>query len=116
MRSACPPHNWPGAWASASNGVTALEKGELELATQLNTLARVADALDCELVYALVPRTSLTEMVESQARRKAVQHLRWVAHHSRLEDQADDSDLEDQIADLAEEFKRRRDLWSEERR
>ena len=96
--------------------VAALEQGELQLATQLNTLTRVANALDCELVYALVPRTSLTEMVEEQAKRKAVQHLRWVAHHSRLEDQADNSNLDDQIKDLAEEFKSRRDLWSDEHR
>ena len=37
--------------------VTALEQGELRLSIQLNTLKRVANALDCELVYAQVPKS-----------------------------------------------------------
>ena len=93
--------------------IATLERGEMELTVQLNTLQRVADALDCELVYALVPRTSLTEMVKAQARLKAVQHHSWVAHHSRLEDQESDDRLNDQIEDLVGEFENRRDLWSD---
>ena len=93
--------------------IAALERAELELAIQLGTFHRVAEALDCELVYALVPRRSLTEMVEAQATRKALQHLRWIAHHSRLEDQESDDSLHDQVQDLAEEFASRRDLWSD---
>ena len=61
----------------------------------------------------LVPRTSLTEMVKAQARRKAVQHLSWITHHSRLEDQESDDRLDDQIEDLVGEFENRRDLWSD---
>ncbi len=92
--------------------ITALEQGELRLSIQLNTLKRVADALDCELIYALVPRTSLTEAVKEQARRKAEQHLEWVAHHSRLENQETDDILNARTEDLAEELTNRRGLWS----
>ena len=92
--------------------VTALEHAELRFSVQLNTLKRVADAVDCELVYVLVPRTSLTETVKRQARRKAEQHLGWVAHHSRLENQETDDSLDARIEELAEELTNRRGLWS----
>ena len=92
--------------------VAALEQAERQLAIQLNTLERVADALDCHLVYALVPRTSLNEAVKAQAKRKAVQLLRRAAHHSRLENQASNDSTGARIEDLSEELANRRGLWS----
>ena len=95
--------------------VPAIERGERELTLKLDTLTRVANALNCDLVYALVPRTSLDGMVDVQARRRAVKHLRNVVVHSQLEDQeVTPDDLETQIDDLAYEFRRRRDLWRTE--
>ena len=95
--------------------IPAIERGERERTLKLDTLARVADAMQCDLVYALVPRTSLNGMVEIQARLSAIKHLRNVMAHSRLEDQeVTPDDLEAQIADLAAEFQQRRDLWRAE--
>ncbi len=92
--------------------IPAIERGERERRLKLDTLTRVADAMQCDLVYALVPRTSLNGMVDAQARLCAIRHLQSVMAHSRLEDQeVTPEDLEAQIADLAFEFKRRRDLW-----
>ena len=95
--------------------IPAIERGERELTLKLDTLTRAADALNCDLVYALVPRTSLDGMVADQARHRAVEHLRNVVVHSQLEDQeVTPDDLEAQIDDLAYEFRRRRDLWRTE--
>ena len=95
--------------------ISAIERGEREQTLKLDTLIRVADALNCDLVYALVPRSSLDSMVSDQARRCAVKHLQGVMAHSRLEDQeVTPDDLEAQIDDLAAEFLRRRDLWRTE--
>lgn len=95
--------------------IPAIERGEKELTLKLDTLTRVADALNCDLVYALVPRTSLDGMVADQARRRAARHLRNVVVHSQLEDQeVTPDDLEAQIDDLAYDFRRRRDLWRTE--
>ena len=47
--------------------VTQLERSEAGGVIQLDTLWRAADALDCDLVYALVPRTSLDEIVSERA-------------------------------------------------
>ena len=92
--------------------VPAIERGERERTIKLDTLSRAADAMNCDLVYVLVPRTGLDEMVADQSRRRAIKHLRNVIAHSRLEDQeVTPDDLGAQIADLAAEFRQRRDLW-----
>ena len=89
-----------------------IERSEQRLTIKLHTLQRAADALECDLVYFLRPRRSLNELVMSQAHRKAGEHLGWVAHQSRLEDQVvldEDSHLDD----LAAEFVDHRGLWTE---
>ncbi len=91
-----------------------IEHSELRDTIKLDTLRRAADALDCDLVYFLIPRSSLDETIRAQARRKASDHLERVAHHSRLEDQAltaDDTNAE--IDALASTLADRRGLWSE---
>lgn len=92
--------------------VSVIEQGETRGTIKLETLRRAASALDCELVYALVPRTSLSEAVRSQARRKAAGHLRNVQHHMRLEDQAVTGTGEDELEDVARELIDRRGLWT----
>lgn len=94
--------------------VPAIERGEQDMTIKLDTLMRAADALGCELVYALVPRTSLDDMVANQARRRATGVLRRVTQHARLEDQQPtDADLTEQIEELAAELAERRGLWRE---
>lgn len=94
--------------------VPAIERGEQNMTIKLDTLMRAADALGCELVYALVPRTSLDDMVANQARRRATGVLRRVTQHARLEDQQPtDADLTEQIEELAAELAERRGLWRE---
>lgn len=92
-----------------------LEQSELHDTIKLETLRRAADALDCDLVYFLVPRSSLDDAVKAQAQRKAARHLRNIAHHSRLEDQAvSHADTTAQLDELAAGFIDRRGLWSED--
>jgi predicted DNA-binding mobile mystery protein A len=91
-----------------------LEQSELRDSIKLDTLRRAADALECDLVYFLVPRAGLDETVKAQAARKAAGHLGGVAHHSRLEDQTvGDDDTAAQLEELAGRFIDRRGLWSD---
>lgn len=69
-------------------GVRKLEAAESADAITLASLRKLAQALDCELHYALVPRSSLTQRIEDQARAVAQEHLRPVSHSMALEDQA----------------------------
>lgn len=71
--------------------ITALEKSEMEDSITLETLRRAAEALDCRLVYAFVPRESLDEMVMARARAVADKKLSRVDHTMRLENQSIDS-------------------------
>ena len=65
-----------------------MERLEATGATTLKTLRRAAEAMDCVLVYALVPKTSLKETLRKQARRKVRQDMARASHTMALEDQA----------------------------
>jgi predicted DNA-binding mobile mystery protein A len=67
--------------------VASMERSEASDKIQLSTLRRVANTLDCDLVYALVPRTGLESTVRLQAGRKLTPHLHAVAQTMSLEDQ-----------------------------
>ena len=66
-----------------------LEKSEAEYRITLGSLRAAADALDCELVYALVPKHgSIRELSEQHARNQASENVRAVEHTMALENQA----------------------------
>jgi predicted DNA-binding mobile mystery protein A len=66
-----------------------LEKGEAEDRITLKSLRVVANALDCDLVYALVPRAaSMEELLENRVRTEARQRVLGVEHSMALENQA----------------------------
>lgn len=91
-----------------------VEASELQGGVKLDTLRRAADALNCDLVYFLVPRSSLEATVREQARRKAAAHLGRVAHHSLLEEQElPASAAAGQLDRFAEGLVDRRGLWSD---
>jgi predicted DNA-binding mobile mystery protein A len=66
-----------------------LEKGEAEDRATLKSLRAAANALDCDLVYALVPRaSSMQELIENRARAEAKNRVLGVEHSMALENQA----------------------------
>lgn len=67
--------------------VAEMEKAETQGNITLKSLRRAAEAMECELVYALVPKTTLEDTLRVQAEKKAKQHMQIVAHTMRLEDQ-----------------------------
>jgi predicted DNA-binding mobile mystery protein A len=92
--------------------VQRLELSEAEGTIQLSSLRRAAEALDCEVVYALVPRKTLRETYDAAARAVARRELGRVGHSMALEDQAvgDDEDEERLRRFIAEELDPR-ELW-----
>lgn len=92
--------------------VTNLEASERAGTAQLATLRRAADALDCDLVYAFVPRTSLDETVRRRATDVARREVARVDRTMLLEGQAIDADtLEAHVAAFAERLVDDRTLW-----
>lgn len=65
-----------------------MERLEANGATSLKTLRRAAEAMDCVLVYAIVPKTTLKETLLKQARQKVRQDMARASHTMALEDQA----------------------------
>jgi predicted DNA-binding mobile mystery protein A len=73
------------------------EKAEAEDRITLRSLRAAANALDCDLVYALVPRAgSMQALLEQRARAEARRNVLGVEHSMALEDQAV-GDIEDAI-------------------
>lgn len=107
------------------SSVSRLEQRERDDTITLGALRRAADALDCDLIYAVVPRRPLggacganilDAVIEARARQLAELQVGRVAHTMHLEDQRV-SEVEYQIqideraAALAE---RPRQLWEPE--
>ena len=74
----------------------AIEQAERTGAITLESLRRAARALDCEVVYALVPRKPLEELTVDRAFALAKRRLAHTRHSMVLEDQsvAADDELE----------------------
>lgn len=96
----------------AGPSVAKLEQSELSGSISIGRLADAARALDCTLVYALVPNTSLEDTVQRQARTIAAETLGYVANTMRLEDQAVEPDREaDQLERQARAVIESSRLW-----
>ena len=87
-------------------GVSSLEVSEMKETISLESLQRVAKALDCQLVYALVPRHSLTHTVERRRQRIARADLDIVLDGKTIKE------YRDLVAAYAQSVKRER-LWRE---
>ena len=84
--------------------VIALEQSEAKGSIELATLRRAAEALDCTLVYALVPKRPLETTIRERARAYLRRQLEPVEHSMLLEDQAvAGGDLESQIDEIVRE-------------
>jgi predicted DNA-binding mobile mystery protein A len=68
------------------------ERGEVRRTITLETLGRVADALDAELIVALVPRKSVESALRARAESIARSEMRAVVNTMRLEDQEVESE------------------------
>ncbi len=94
--------------------VLSTERNEASGAVQLDSLRHLADALDCDLVYAIVPRTSLRQRLDGQAHAIASQTVDRVSASMELEAQGvSEDERARQIDELAEEVlrARKRDFW-----
>lgn len=74
----------------ATPNVSKLERNEVRETISLGKLAEVARALDCQLVYAFVPNSSLEDTVQRQAEHVAASTLGYVSTTMGLEDQSID--------------------------
>lgn len=97
--------------------IPVLEKAEETKSITLDSLERAAHALDCELVYVLVPHSTFDEQVKSRALDVARRRLAGVHHTMALENQSiDRRETDRQIEKLARALAGQSGsgLWSDE--
>ena len=89
-----------------------IEEGEQRQAIKLDTLRRAAEALDCELVYAIVPRGSYDETIERQAAARSTHRVARAAHTMRLENQEPEPEVVARlVAEHTAELLESGELW-----
>lgn len=77
-----------------------MEKAEARGAIQLSSLKRAGEAMNCTLVYALVPHETLESFFQTRARTVALEQLRLIEQTMRLENQhLDPEATKDQLDD-----------------
>ena len=96
--------------------VSRIEQDEPRGALTLSTLRRVAAALDCRLVYSLVPNESLDATIRAQAKRLARKRLARSNQMMRLEMQElspveKTRILEELVAEIVDEMPKT--LWEQ---
>ena len=93
--------------AVSSERIIKIESDELEEKLTMATLQKIATAMNCRFVYALVPDEDLCKIIEREARRKATMQLNRISHTMTLEDQkTHDKELKEQVDILTEEYLR----------
>ncbi|MBC7678986.1 MAG: mobile mystery protein A [Pseudorhodobacter sp.] len=96
----------------SESSVLSLERNEVSSRARLETLERAADALGCDLVYAFVPRETLTATVRRRAQQKATRTVHAVHHSMLLEDQGlSGAALQEQLDDQVAVVLARPGLW-----
>jgi predicted DNA-binding mobile mystery protein A len=91
----------------------ALEQSEAKGTIQMATLRRVAEALDCTLVYAFVPNKPLEAVVRDRARAFARRRRGPLEHSMLLEDQkVEGKDSEARLDEIVRETNPRL-FWDE---
>lgn len=99
------------------SSVSRLEARESGGSITLERLARVAGAMNCKLIYAIVPNDryqDLEDIIEERARELARQVVRRTEHSMRLEKQgSNDEELAKEVARVTEQVKSTMDsrLW-----
>jgi predicted DNA-binding mobile mystery protein A len=99
-----------------SSRITALEQAEVTGATTLKSLRQAAEAMDCTLVYALVPTRSLDDLLREHAVIQADKILARSHHSMGLENQSMNIvDIEDERKRLIKSLleKNSRHLWDQ---
>lgn len=96
------------------SGITLLEQREVSKKVSLEILQRAAEAMNCRLIYALVPKDSLEAIVDIQANAAAKKIIQQTLHSMALEMQtAGKAETSLHLKELTAELKNRLDrrLW-----
>lgn len=91
------------------NAIYQAERNERDGAITIAQMKKIAEAMDAEFVYAVVPKHGVESVVRAQARRKAEARVRRAGAHMALESQSLTTEQTgERIEELADELARDR--------
>jgi len=102
---------------TSASSVTQLEEREPKKNVTLNSLEKAANAMGCDLIYAIVPKSpnkTLEDIIAQKAQESAARILKKVAHTMKLEAQStSNEDMKKQIERTAKELQLKADsrIW-----
>ncbi|MBI2522640.1 MAG: helix-turn-helix domain-containing protein [Bdellovibrio sp.] len=99
-----------GRLGLSPNTVSEAEAREIEGRLTINKLKEMANAMECDLIYAFVPRKQLKDLVYKQAKKKVLTNMQHAETHMELEGQKV-SDQCERIEGLIEEKMYSKYLW-----
>ncbi len=97
--------------------VSQTESGELSGSVTIKTMQKMAQAMDCRFVYAVVPVNKVEEVIKKRAYQKAHEQIKSASTQMALEAQSlSDKQLVLAVDELASEIikKMPSDLWNDE--
>lgn len=95
----------------APSSISELEKRERLGTITIKKLREIGDAMDCDLVYALVPRRPISEVIDNAAQKKAEGVIGRADVHMSLDDQSVRSPYDERIEALKMQLIEKRDVW-----
>jgi len=92
-------------------GVAQAERREVNGEVSISTLKKMAEAMECDFVYAFVPKKELKTLIHDKAFEKATKTLGIADLHMKLENQKVEGDELERIERLAKKFIEKGDIW-----
>jgi predicted DNA-binding mobile mystery protein A len=93
--------------SSISHSIKLEEEGRITV----GKLKEIANAMECDLVYAFVPRKKIEEIMHDQAIAKTLALMNETERHMELEDQKVKLNKNERLKELAEERLYSKYLW-----
>ena len=95
------------------SNVSIFEKAERNKTITLRSLERIAEALDCDLHYVLVPKRSLKSTLSDRVKKLYEHDQKLLEHHMRLEGQGTKTDNRRALEMAMYEIKKDKRLWED---
>lgn len=91
--------------------VAQAERREADGKVTLGTLKKMAHAMECDFVYAFVPKKEVKALLRDQAMKKANEILQRADTHMLLEDQRVKTSSKERLERIAEQLLEKGDVW-----
>ena len=88
-----------------------IEKREVAGRVTLQTMQKIAAAMNCDFVYAMIPKQELADFLKSKAIEKATRIVGQADVHMTLEDQRVTEDIKERIDRIADDLLVKGDIW-----